>query len=230
LDFSVEGDARFLSHHDSLRMFQRAFARAGLPVRFSEGFNPHPRLSLPLPRPVGVASQAERLVAEFERPVEGSELVRGLRTQLPGGFTLHGAHRLTGTRSPQPDVVRYRVEVESMATEELARRALSLLEADKLMITRIIHGEAQRRTLDIRPFVADLAVREGGLEMSLRITGTGSARPAELLQLLELDPGEYQHRIRRMDVQWKSDANGPDNLYDGRTKNDPDQAPTDPQT
>ncbi|GAF87148.1 unnamed protein product, partial [marine sediment metagenome] len=56
--YDVDGDLRFISHHDMLRLFARSLARAALPVRFSEGFNPHPRLSIPLPRPVGVASQA----------------------------------------------------------------------------------------------------------------------------------------------------------------------------
>ena len=58
-EFSVTGDLRFISHRDTVRVFQRALARAALPVAYSEGFNPHPRLSLPLPRAVGVASEAE---------------------------------------------------------------------------------------------------------------------------------------------------------------------------
>ena len=65
--FSVTGDLRFISHRDTIRVFQRALARASLPVRYSEGFNPHPRLSLPLPRPVGVASEAEIIIVEFDQ-------------------------------------------------------------------------------------------------------------------------------------------------------------------
>ena len=56
---------RFLSHAETARVLQRACVRAAVPVRYSEGFNPHPRLSLPLPRPVGVESEDELLVVRL---------------------------------------------------------------------------------------------------------------------------------------------------------------------
>ena len=65
--FKIEGRLRFLSHVETLKLFQRACARAGLQVRYSEGFNPRPRLSLPLPRPVGVESQDELLCVRVEQ-------------------------------------------------------------------------------------------------------------------------------------------------------------------
>ena len=70
LEYTIGGDLRFISHRDTLRLFQRAVARAALPVRFTEGFNPHPRMMIPLPRPVGVASQAETLVGSHVIPCE----------------------------------------------------------------------------------------------------------------------------------------------------------------
>lgn len=65
--FKVEGSLRFLSHAETLRLFQRACVRAGLALRYSEGFNPHPKLSLPLPRSVGVESDDELLCLWVER-------------------------------------------------------------------------------------------------------------------------------------------------------------------
>ena len=63
--YAIKGDLRFLSHQDTLRLFQRAFNRAGIPIRFSEGFNPRPRISIAMPRPVGVESCDELLVIEL---------------------------------------------------------------------------------------------------------------------------------------------------------------------
>ncbi len=60
--FRIGGLLRFLSHAETLRVCQRACARAGIPVKHTMGFNPHPRLSLPLPRSVGVESDDELLV------------------------------------------------------------------------------------------------------------------------------------------------------------------------
>ena len=60
--FRIWGNLRFLSHAETMSVFQRACVRAGIPVRHSEGFNPRPRMSLPLPRSVGVESDDELLV------------------------------------------------------------------------------------------------------------------------------------------------------------------------
>ncbi|MBW7991664.1 MAG: DUF2344 domain-containing protein, partial [Planctomycetes bacterium] len=54
IKFRIGGPLRFISHAQTLSVFQRACVRAGIEIRYSQGFNPRPRLSLPLPRPVGV--------------------------------------------------------------------------------------------------------------------------------------------------------------------------------
>ncbi|MBI4580945.1 MAG: DUF2344 domain-containing protein, partial [Planctomycetes bacterium] len=85
--FAVQDDVRFISHHDTMRMFERALARTDLPVRFSEGFNPRPKLSLPLPRPVGIATTADVLVVELTQPVVPEEALGRLAAQMPRGVT-----------------------------------------------------------------------------------------------------------------------------------------------
>ena len=57
--FEIRGNARFLSHLETIRVFKRALVRAGVKVCYSEGFNPHPKLSLPFPRSVGLESDDE---------------------------------------------------------------------------------------------------------------------------------------------------------------------------
>ena len=61
IKFKIGGNLRFLSHAQTLMVFRRACIRAGIKIQYSQGFNPRPRLSLPLPRPVGVASDDELL-------------------------------------------------------------------------------------------------------------------------------------------------------------------------
>ena len=65
--FKIGGSLRFLSHAETLRLFERACVRAGLNLQYSQGFNPHPRFSLPLPRPVGVESDDELLTIRVYR-------------------------------------------------------------------------------------------------------------------------------------------------------------------
>jgi radical SAM-linked protein len=201
--FSVDGDLRFISHHDTLRLLRRALARADLPVRFSEGFNPHPRMSLPWPRPVGVASDDEALVVEFERAIDRDEALLRLNAQMPRGVRVLDARQLEEGEHVRPELLRYRLDLNGEADEGLADRARSLLEAEKLPVQRIDAAGGQAKTVDIRPYLVDLAVHENRLEFTVRVMGTGSARPAELTRLLSLEPSAVNHRIRRIAVEWK---------------------------
>jgi len=81
--FSIEGDLRFLSHRNVMNLCERAAARAGLPVAFSRGFNPHPKISLLLPRPVGVASRCELLIIGFERVIHDARWLERFSKQFP---------------------------------------------------------------------------------------------------------------------------------------------------
>jgi hypothetical protein len=99
--FTVEGDERFLSHHDMMRLMERAVARAGLPVKHSQGFNPRPRLSLTLPRPVGVASRSDLLVIDLDEPMPAADIAGRMSAQLPGGMAVAKVEPLAGTRQPQ---------------------------------------------------------------------------------------------------------------------------------
>ncbi len=123
--FSIEGDLRFISHHDTLRLFERALARADWPVKFSEGFNPRPRLSLPLPRSVGIASEDELLVVELAQELDPNEAVRELSRHLPCGLQIHGAAAFTASGNPQPQCVVYELRIP--ATRELADAAEAFL-------------------------------------------------------------------------------------------------------
>jgi radical SAM-linked protein len=68
IKFKIEGSLRYLSHAETLRLFQRACARAGVNLQYSQGFNPRPKLSLALPRSVGVESDDEMLILRVQTP------------------------------------------------------------------------------------------------------------------------------------------------------------------
>ncbi len=89
LVYSLEGPPRFLSHLDVMRLFFLALRRAGLPMAYSQGFSPHPRVSYGPPLAVGFESLAEyidlRLTAR--RPVD--EVIQALNQELPAGLRVH---------------------------------------------------------------------------------------------------------------------------------------------
>lgn len=90
LRFTKTGPIRFISHLDLTRAFHRAISRAGIPIRFSEGFSPHPRFTFALPLSVGMESLCE--VADFHlregADMTPEEIRERLKGQLPAGIEI----------------------------------------------------------------------------------------------------------------------------------------------
>ena len=84
--FVKENQASYISHLDLMRTFQRAFLRAGVTLRHSQGFHPHPLLSVVLPLPVGQSSDCELLDFETERDFAGADVAARLNAGLPAGI------------------------------------------------------------------------------------------------------------------------------------------------
>ena len=201
--YGIDGDLRFISHHDTLRLFRRALARADLPVRYSEGFNPHPRIMIPLPRPVGVASCAEVIVVETEHPIDPDDALQRLDRQTPEGIQMLSSRRLALAENLQPIQVRYYFEATGASPEELSSRVRSLLDSKTAVVRRVGPKNPKGRSFDVRPFIADLRAAEDGVEFTLRVSQDGTAKPAEVAGLLGYDAATINHRIRRLEVQWR---------------------------
>ncbi len=91
LQFSKRGEMRFVSNLDLQRVFEQALRRASIPLRFSEGYHPRPRMSLGPALPLGIESECERFTIRLEQPLARDELVERLNTNLPEGLEVRGA-------------------------------------------------------------------------------------------------------------------------------------------
>ena len=203
LTFRIDGDLRFISHLDTVRLFRRACARAGLPVRYSQGFNPQPRIVLPLPRPVGVASDADAILIETEHSIDPVDMLKRLQEQTPAGINLVQARRMMPGERLQPDRVRYRLALDEPAPEDWQERIDRILQADSLPVVRRDPKDRSTRTVDVRPYLLEMHADGAAVEFTLRITGDGTARPAELAGLLGCGARSINHKIRRLDIQWR---------------------------
>ena len=202
LAFSVTGDLRFISHHDVLRMFRRAFARAGLPVRYSQGFNPHPRMTIPVPRPVGVASLAEAIVVTLDEEVVPEAAMEATSGQMPEGLAVTGARLLAEGEKMTPAGASYQLPLTLPAAATTAR-AETLLARDTLEVTRRHPASGRTRTIDVRPYIDTIDIADPWLTCRTRITGSGTIRPAELATLLELDVDAVGHQWLRTEIKWQ---------------------------
>lgn len=86
--FSKEGDIKYISHLDVMRMFRRAFKRAGLDLVYSNGFNPHPKLSIAAPLPLGFTSTDEWMDVETKEDFRADNLKQALQQEMPVGITI----------------------------------------------------------------------------------------------------------------------------------------------
>jgi len=202
--FALGGDLRFISHHDTLRLFRRALARADVPVRYSEGFNPHPKIMIPLPRPVGIASRDEALVVETVRIIDPDHTLPRLQEQLPTEIELISCRRLESGEQVEPQRVLYRLDVHDMKLEDLNERVERLCAAQDIPIERKSPKTKQVRQVNIRPYLLDVRTTGDSVEFTLMVTGNGTARPAEIASALGYDQGPMNHRIERLEVQWSS--------------------------
>ncbi|MCU0652592.1 MAG: TIGR03936 family radical SAM-associated protein [Candidatus Omnitrophica bacterium] len=91
--FSKTGAMKYISHLDLMRLFMRAFRRAGLPVKITEGFNPHPKLSIKRALKLGVESICEEATIILRDYTEPSLFKEGLARQLPPGIEIKHVER-----------------------------------------------------------------------------------------------------------------------------------------
>lgn len=223
--FAITGDLRFISHHDTMRLFERALARARLPVAFSAGFNPRPRIALPLPRSVGMAAQVDLLVIQLTDRVAPEQVAGRLAEQLPDGLRLSDAWELPPGGSVQPDRAVYEVELPSESRDAVAAAAARFRAAEQWPIHREgIPGRKRReggKTVDLRAYVCEASVAGNVLSWTVRVTAQGSARPAEVLSALGLESAAWRHRVRRTHVDWHIGGAAPAEPADG-CQNDAD--------
>ena len=202
VDFTVGGDVRFCSHRDMIRLFARVLARAELPVRFSEGFNPHPRFSIVPPRPVGVATDGDRLVVELTHEIESDDLLRRLSDTMPQGITLLQARRLADAERCRAHRVSYVVTVPHAELEALPVRVAQLTGSGSILVERINKKDGQPKRVDIAPYLDTLAVVHNGIAMTLLVTEEGTAKPSEVCAALGVTDDAVNSWTRRVKVEW----------------------------
>jgi len=216
----IGGNLRFLSHAQMLRLFQRACVRAGIEIQYSQGFNPRPRLSLPLPRPVGVASDDELLCLRVHKSTSAQEhkcisaqVHKSISAQVPEGCELLSVNVAKAGASFQPCSVTYVLAVrKEYLNEELKATIKRLLASESLILerqigrkkSRIENQESRIKNIDVRGFLKSIELDGNSIIVECKISLAGSIRVEEILKLLELDVEKLASPIRRTSVQWKS--------------------------
>jgi radical SAM-linked protein len=137
--YAKRGPLRFTSHRDFARAFERAVRRAGVPIAFSQGFSPHPKISYASAAPTGVASEAEYLEIGLQATVDPAEVRDRLDAALsPGLDVLEAVLAATGSSlADRIDASHWHIELPEVAPQRLAEAVAAFLAADEVLVERL---------------------------------------------------------------------------------------------
>ena len=195
LTYEVVGRMRFLSHKELMRAMVRAFRRARLPLAYSQGYHPHPRLSFGPPRSTGMAATNEQLDARLTEPREPAECTAALDRELPNGLRIVRAEEL----DPRAPSITASTRAGHYAcawpagaappTDSICR----LLAQTEISCARTAGGGG--REVNLRPGVYDIRWQPPNVAMHLALSPGLHVRPQEVLAALSGWPDDAVRRI-----------------------------------
>ena len=200
--FSKTDLLRYLSHREVITALLRAMRRASIPLIYSEGFHPHPKISFGPPLPVGVEGINEYFDIELPAPIS-ADIMYKINAFLPCGLKVLSASVINkNTKSLNDFISRY--EYEIIVDKTMHKSINSFLELPSCMIKR---GED---AVDIRPIVEGAKINNGSLHLVLADTNTAKARLYEILKEMFQKPVEELQTmpIKRFFLYGYSDKKG----------------------
>lgn len=189
ITFRKSGALRFVSHLDLLRMFDQTARRTGLPVKFTQGFNPKVKLSSARALPLGAESECEVLVVGFVEAVDPMRVKEAFNAELPDELKVMAVGP-PGPLARGADVIEeWDVLFDDEASVPRDEVIAGVLARETLTVTRRKKTGAER-ALDIRPMILDITRRTDRLGLVLRSLDRRHARVGEVLEALWAEGGE----------------------------------------
>jgi radical SAM-linked protein len=192
LRYTKRGRLRFTSHRDIARVFERALRRAQVPMAYSAGFSPHPKVSWVGAAATGVASEAEYVEISLAEHRDPELLRQALDAALPDGIDLvEVVQALPATSLPdRVEASSWVVRLPGVASEDLSRAVAAFLAAERVEVDRLTKDG--RRTFDARGAVVRMRAEPGETGVSCAILAmvvrhvTPAVRPDDVLTGLRL--------------------------------------------
>ncbi|HEY41081.1 MAG TPA: DUF2344 domain-containing protein [Dehalococcoidia bacterium] len=203
--FSRSEELKFISHLDIIRLWERALRRAHIALAYSEGFSPHPRISLAAPLSVGITSDVELMDVVLAGQVSPHWFTASVNRQLPPGLSALEARLIApGIPSLQSQVrfARYEVDIETDKDTPGIETAISNLLALEHLPWHHMR-DTGRRDYDLRALINDIRLvghddSHCTIEMMLRCDNSGSGRPEQVVAALGFT--EQPVSIRRTEL------------------------------
>ena len=183
ITFAKQGALRYTGHLDLHRLWERAARRAELPLAYSQGFHPQPKMNIAAALPLGFSSRCEIIDMRLEREIPLDGLREKLQETLPTGIQVSSIEAVDD-KLPALQTLVASAEYEVTLTEAIDRSDLEA-RIDSLMATESIVRERRGKTYDLRPLIEELELEDETkifIRLAAREGATG--RPEEVLDLL----------------------------------------------
>ena len=201
--FSRGTEIKFISHLDIVRLWERAMHRADVSLAYTEGFSPHPRISLAAPLPIEVTSETELMDITCNETVSPHFFMDTISPQLPTGIRIMQIYPVAPempSLQSQVRFIEYNVEIETKKKRKTVERSL----ADMLNAEHFLWQHQRNKSMrryDMRPLIDSLWLNGWennccSLGMRLRSDNNGSGRPEQVTSALGFS--KYPRSIHRV--------------------------------
>jgi len=193
LQYNKLGYARYISHLDLIRVFDRAFRRADIPLRYSEGFNPHPKFSFAPPLALGYTSESEFVDIEIHNELN-LVAVENLNASLPEGLKIISFKEVEISTTSLNDAIQfaeYEIDLSNSKVGEIEfQKSLeSFLNIEEIVVQRKTKGKF--KPVNIRPYVRSVSRENNILQIETKTIDRRTVRINEILENL------FQHQNKK---------------------------------
>lgn len=212
--YKKEDEMIFISHLDLQRLLQRAFRRAKINLSYSEGFNPHPKMSYGNALALGVESQGEYVDIEIEDDIEVKEFLERINEQLPDGIKFVKGQEIDPKTPSLSSIIVYgeyifNIDLEVPLSKEFVKsRVLNFVKSKEIIITKK-NKKGKKVEIDIRPMIRnfDLVSLDDNRVTFVSTIATGSKANLninilipQILDMLNLDMDPREVGVLRRDL------------------------------
>ncbi|WP_069649232.1 TIGR03936 family radical SAM-associated protein [Caloranaerobacter ferrireducens] len=195
--FSKNDEMKYISHLDLMRLFQRAFRRADIPIRYSQGFNPHPKFSLATALPIGVTSDGEYMDVELENDLDRDEFINRLNDVLPKGVRILSGKYIKAGKSLMSLIEWSDYVIEFYVTGDISKEDIEncikeILKKDEIYIKKVKIKNKKEiiKEVDIRNSIKNLKLlviedKRIVIRTTLKSGSKGNLKPKYIIDVIK---------------------------------------------
>jgi radical SAM family uncharacterized protein/radical SAM-linked protein len=187
--YSKTGSAKYFGHLELSNIFLRSIRRAKIPVKFSEGYHPKPKVSFEDPLPIGLEGRNEALYVRVPGHVKPRDLIKGLNVHLPEGLDVHDCQLVSEKFASQtPAMASYTVTIKNGIFDK--KELECFVNSEKFVFTRT-NRKGRMKKIDLKEVVLDIdRVETHTLKMTLKTEPGKTVRPFEVVERIFNLPAE----------------------------------------